>query len=209
MLFATPEPVRPSIQTVAGMPPHIYVVTATETTGPDPLLDFLDDRTLQRWDITEGRVGIPVTLAMQLVDMDNQGAAISGAEVYLRHGASEDSAALPQAIGALQGVQYTSRAGKVTFKTLYPGNHPGPRAHLQMQVLLPNLVPSSRTMVSACAELRFPHSPVQGERLPFFPLQPACGTLAMRGDIGAGLYAHIVIGITSAETGDVGYRLNN
>lgn len=197
MLFTTPEPVQASMYTAAANTtptPPMVVLTATESAGPSSLLDILDDRALQRWDITEGRKGIPVTLAMQLIDLDNHGTAIGGAEVYLRHGSSDDAA---EAASALQGVQCTTAAGKVTFKTLHPGSNPA-QQQLHMQVLLPNTVPSSRTLTSASTQLHFP--PAAGEAPQIYHLAPASETLSMSGDAHAGFVASIVIGITSVET---------
>lgn len=195
MLFTTPEPVQASMYTAAANAPPMVVLTAMESAGPSPLLEILNNLALQRWDITEGRPGVPVTLAMQLIDLDNHGSAISGAEVYLRHSSSDDAAA--EAASALQGVQFTTAAGKVTFKTLYPGSNPA-RQQLHMQVLLPNTVPSSRTLTSASTQLRFP--PAAGETpLAYRCLAPACETLSVSGDAHAGFFASIVIGITCAE----------
>ena len=197
MLFTTPEPVQASMYTAAtnaAPTPPMVVLTATESAGPSSLLNILDDRALQRWDITEGRKGIPVTLAMQLIDLDNHGTAISGAEVYLRHSSSDDAA---EATSVLQGVQCTTAAGKVTFKTLYPGSDPT-QQQLHMQVLLPNTVPSSRTLTSASTQLHFP--PAAGEATQIHLLAPASETLSMSGDAHAGFFASIVIGITSIET---------
>lgn len=198
MLFTTPEPVQASMYTAAANAAHrtpLVVLTATESAGPSSLLDILDNQALQRWDITEGRKGIPVTLALQLIDLDNQGRAISGAEVYLRHGSSSDDAAT-EAASTLQGVQCTTSGGKVTFKTLYPGSNPA-QQHLHMQLLLPNTVPSSRTLTSASTQLRFPQA--ASEPAQPYRLVPAGETLSVSGDDHVGFVASIVIGITRVE----------
>lgn len=191
MLFSVPEPVQARTLTPANAP-HMVVLAASESAGPHPLLEILDNQALQRWDITEGRDGVPVTLSMQLIDLDNQGSAICGAEVYLRHGGDTSAANVRP---ALQGVQCTNGAGRVTFKTLYPGSAPG-QQKLQMQVLLPNTVPSSRTITSASTQLRFP----QDRYEPLWALQraPAHETLSMNGSVRAGFFASILIGITTS-----------
>jgi len=193
MPFTTQEPVQASMYTAAANTPPMVVLTATESAGPSSLLDILNDHALQRWDITEGRRGIPITLAMQLIDLDNHGRAISGAEVYVRHGSGDDPA---EASSALQGVQCTTAAGKVTFKTLYPDSNPA-RQQLHMQVLLPNTVPSSRTLTSASTQLHFP--PTACEQPLSYRLVPGCETLSVSGDTHVGFVASVVIGITSVE----------
>jgi protocatechuate 3,4-dioxygenase beta subunit len=195
MLYSTPEPVQASMPNMATRAPHMVVLTTMESAGPSPLIDILDNRALQRWDITEGRDGIPVTLALQLIDLDNRGEAISGAEVYLCHGNAKDAEAKTAAT-PLRGVQYTNAAGRVTFRTLYPDNTPGQHG-LHVQMLLPSTVPSSRTVSSASTQLRFPqdyHEPLRGKQQ-----APAYDTLSVDGNSRAGFFASIVIGITSAE----------
>jgi protocatechuate 3,4-dioxygenase beta subunit len=99
-----------------------------ETARPNRTV-MLGSQALDRSDITEGKPGIPLTLIFAIVDATAEGAPIAGAAVEIWHcdadgvfseyasKFSPDSATTTY----LRGVQTSDRAGRVTFKTIYPG----------------------------------------------------------------------------------------
>jgi hypothetical protein len=180
------------------------------------LPDLLNTAQLQRRDITEGHAGIPVTLALQLVDYDNQCVALDGIEVCIWHCDTQGLYADAEAGETfLRGVQYTNHAGCVTFKTILPGNFGLERARIHVQIVLPSSVPSSRTVCAASGQLCFPHTvtiaacshptlyrPAQGcgAADPMRTPEGHAAQLTIGGDVHTGYLASSVIGVTSRTT---------
>jgi len=107
-------------------------VTPSETIGPYPSLsDFI------RSDIREGKAGLPVTLAITVVDVNNGCAPVSGASVdiwqcdadgnYSQYGSERN-------LTYLRGIQTTDANGLVTFTTIYPGWYQGRATHIHVEV---------------------------------------------------------------------------
>ncbi|WP_323845417.1 hypothetical protein [Microbulbifer magnicolonia] len=56
-----------------------------ETEGPYPLTAVLSNTAMVRSDITEGKTGVPLKLAIQLVNVNSDCAPITSASVYVWH----------------------------------------------------------------------------------------------------------------------------
>lgn len=102
----------------------------------------LGNLALHRSDITEGRLGIPLTLTLKVVDAANGRAPIAGANVEIWHcdadGVFSDYASkmYPDAAMTtyLRGGQTTDRVGQVTFRTIYPGWFGARATHVHVRV---------------------------------------------------------------------------
>jgi len=95
------------------------------------------DLDLVRRDITEGRPGAPLDLAVTVVDADSC-APIAGAAVDVWHcdaggtysGVDGDSGTF------LRGIQMTGEDGRADFATVYPGWYRGRAVHVHLKVRL-------------------------------------------------------------------------
>jgi len=102
---------------------------------------FYLDPGLVRRDITEDRVGAPMTLRLQVVQADC--APIEGARVDVWQCDAEGvysgvRSGLADARGRsfLRGTQDTDAGGVVAFATIYPGWYPGRTPHIHYKVFL-------------------------------------------------------------------------
>ncbi len=119
-------------------------VTATETAGPYPdILGMLSNPAFNRRDVTEGKAGTPLTLALTIVNANNSCSPVSGAvvEIWQCDAAgnySEYSQPGFNGVGQtfLRGVQTTDGNGLVTFTTIYPGWYGGRATHIHVEVYL-------------------------------------------------------------------------
>ena len=119
-------------------------LAAEMTEGP-----YYLDLNLVRSDITEDRAGAPLEIALVVVAA--AGKPVSGAAVDIWHcdanglysgfvsasaGANRGSSASSRADDGtfLRGTQVTDAAGKVTFKTIYPGWYTGRTVHIHVKV---------------------------------------------------------------------------
>ena len=114
------------------------VVSPTETRGPYPdTAGMIANQAFYRRDITEGRSGLPLTLALTVVNVNNACAAVSGVQVEVWQcdaggTYSEDGAGAGQTF--LRGVQTTDANGQVSFTTIYPGWYAGRATHIHVDV---------------------------------------------------------------------------
>ena len=107
-------------------------VTPTETVGPYPSLTDLI-----RSDIREGKSGTALTLAMTVVNTNNNCAPLESVQVeiwqcdatgnYSQYGSQA-------AQTFLRGIQTTNSDGGVTFTTIYPGWYQGRATHIHVEV---------------------------------------------------------------------------
>jgi protocatechuate 3,4-dioxygenase beta subunit len=101
--------------------------------------------TIERQDISEGANGLPMRLALKVVDTDCN--PIAGAEVDVWHTSAdgfysgEDSVQQctlgdPEAIASrwMRGVQVTDKDGRVDFDTCFPGWYGGRTIHIHFQI---------------------------------------------------------------------------
>lgn len=118
------------------------VLIPQETAGPYPL-DLSGQEAFFRTDITEGRPGLPLELALTVKGTANGCAPLAGARVdvwqcdalgvysgYRQPGQDTTGQTF------LRGIQTTDDAGLVTFRTVYPGWYRGRITHIHFQVFL-------------------------------------------------------------------------
>ncbi len=107
------------------------------TLSPDP--------TFYRRDITEGITGVPFTLILSLVNVNDNCNPITNANVVIWHcDKAGDYSEYPNQQGNidetgktfLRGIQMTDAYGQVTFKTIYPGWYPGRTTHIHLDIFL-------------------------------------------------------------------------
>jgi protocatechuate 3,4-dioxygenase beta subunit len=132
------------------------VVVAATTEGP-----CTTETDLDREDVSEGWAGLPVRLALKVVDASC--APIAGATVKIwhtnregiysgdtpNHGMCNDDNADYIAMDFFRGVRTTDAAGVVYFDTCYPGWYSGRAIHIHFQV-------SSGTTTYKISQLFFP-----------------------------------------------------
>jgi len=119
-------------------------VTASETAGPYPdIMGMLNNPAFNRRDITEGKAGTPLTLALTIVNASASCAPVSGAAVEIWQcdaagNYSEYSQPGFNGVGQtfLRGVQTTDPAGQVTFTTIYPGWYSGRATHIHVEIYM-------------------------------------------------------------------------
>lgn len=128
----------------------------TETIGPYPLSTFLDNSTVLREAINEDKTGVPLTVKLRLVDINNQCGPVSG-YVYIWHCDKDGlySGYSDQASKTYcRGVQYTDTNGVATFTTIYPGWYAGRITHIHFQIFLTSY--SSKAKSTAISQMAFP-----------------------------------------------------
>jgi protocatechuate 3,4-dioxygenase beta subunit len=115
-------------------------VSPDETAGPYPdRTGMASNSAFYRQDITEGISGLPLTLALTIVNVRNSCAPVANANVEIWQcdavgTYSEYGSAAGQTF--LRGLQTTNANGAVTFRTVYPGWYMGRATHIHLQVYL-------------------------------------------------------------------------
>jgi protocatechuate 3,4-dioxygenase beta subunit len=117
--------------------PSVCMITPRATEGPF----YLDER-LRRADITEGRPGAPVDLAIQVVDAACR--PLPGARIDVWHcdaagdysGFADQGDEDTEGETFLRGTQISDAQGVVRFRTIWPGWYPGRTPHYHYMVLL-------------------------------------------------------------------------
>ena len=117
-------------------------ITPTETEGPYPdKTGMLNNAAFFRRDITEGRPGLPLTLTLTIVNVNNNCSPVTGASVEIWQcdasgNYSEYSQPGYDGTGKtfLRGLQTTDANGQVTFTTIYPGWYAGRATHIHVDV---------------------------------------------------------------------------
>ncbi len=139
-------------------------VTPTETEGPFPLRAALAGAALLRADITDGCPGVPLTLRVRLVDVNNGCQPIAGAWVYVWHCDREgrysgyDGMGNPGQSGRsfLRGVQRSGADGMVSFTTIYPGWYEGRITHIHCMAFLASGALKNDSPSMATTQFAFP-----------------------------------------------------
>lgn len=139
------------------------VLIPSETQGPYPLLSVLSQPGMQRYDIAEGRAGIPLLLELRLLNLSNGCQPIEGAALYLWHcdkdgvysGYSQPGS---NTVGQTfcRGIQFSDCNGAVRLLTIYPGWYAGRITHLHFQIYL-----DAAGSVTATSQLAFPQAVTQ------------------------------------------------
>jgi protocatechuate 3,4-dioxygenase beta subunit len=166
-----PDPARRRLLTLAGTAPLVLAATsacAEPASGPvaGPAADkvckltpqvtqgpYWFDPRINRSDVTEGKAGVPVRVAVTVVDGGCR--PIAGARVDLWHcdasgvysgyeGQGDDHRTAAKGQTFLRGAQVTDAAGRVTFASLWPGWYEGRTPHMHLKVFL-----DARTVLTA------------------------------------------------------------
>ncbi|WP_404479998.1 intradiol ring-cleavage dioxygenase [Novosphingobium sp. BL-52-GroH] len=140
------------------------IADPTETNGPYPAdgtntasgatSNVLTQSGIVRSDIrssfigsTTTATGVPLEIELQLVDVSNGCAAISGAAIYVWHCDAYGRYSLYSSgvttESYLRGVQVTDAEGKVTFTTIYPACYSGRWPHIHFEVFTGGLTSAS------------------------------------------------------------------
>ena len=157
----------------AGLLPatNVCVLTAQSVEGP-----FYFDPKLERSDITDGRVGVPLHLLFQIVDAGTC-APLAGARVDVWHADADgfysgydqpdnhgDTSV--KAARFLRGTQFADRTGLVRFDTIYPGWYRGRTPHIHFKVLLDQtcVLNGQLYLPDALSEFIYQHVPPYNRR---------------------------------------------
>ncbi|HJV68472.1 hypothetical protein [Ideonella sp.] len=131
-----------------------------ETAGPFPLLEALDMAAMVRRDITEDRPGVPLALALKLVNVNAACAPLANAAVYVWYCDKDGAYSGYRQAGHdtrgqtfLRGVQLSDARGLVRFAGIFPGWYPGRITHVHFQVY-PNA--DTRRHATATSQIAFP-----------------------------------------------------
>ena len=135
-------PTSPSSSTTTSS--STCAVTPSETEGPYPdRMGMINNSAYFRRDITEGKSGLPLTLALTIVNANNGCSAVASANVEIWHcdaagNYSEYSQPGFDGTGQtfLRGIQTTDSSGQVTFTTIYPGWYAGRATHIHVDVFV-------------------------------------------------------------------------
>lgn len=120
---------------------NVCVLTPEAVEGP-----YYFDPKLNRADITEGRPGVPLELALQVVDARDC-APLKEARTDVWHadavgvysgypGQTDARNVSTKGQHFLRGTQFTDAAGLVTFTTIYPGWYQGRTTHIHGKIFL-------------------------------------------------------------------------
>ena len=138
-------------------------IIPNETQGPFPLLAVLSNAAMVRKDITAGKTGVPLTVKLKLIDVNNGCEPIANAAVYIWHcdkdgsysGYSSTQNGNHAGETFLRGIQVTDSTGLVGFNTIYPGWYAGRITHIHLQVYLNDNLTVTAT---ATSQLAFPQT---------------------------------------------------
>lgn len=137
------------------------VLIPTETIGPFPLSTLLDSSSVLRENIYEDKTGVPLTVKLKLVNVNNSCAPASG-YVYIWH-CDKDGLYSGYSTGNnpgqagktyCRGVQFTDTNGVASFNTIYPGWYAGRITHIHFQIFLTNYASSAQS--TAISQMAFP-----------------------------------------------------
>lgn len=109
------------------------VLTPEQEEGP-----FYIDLAQVRRDIVENRPGVPLALALTVVDSDNckpiRDAAVDVWHCDALGVYSGEPSEGSEGETYLRGIQLTDRNGRAEFATIYPGQYPGRTTHIHVKV---------------------------------------------------------------------------
>jgi protocatechuate 3,4-dioxygenase beta subunit len=115
-------------------------VSPEETAGPYPdRTGMIGNSGFYRQDITEGKSGLPLTLALTIVNVRSTCAPVANATVEIwQCDATGNYSEYGNSVGQtfLRGLQTTDSSGMVTFKTIYPGWYMGRATHIHVEVFV-------------------------------------------------------------------------
>jgi protocatechuate 3,4-dioxygenase beta subunit len=115
-------------------------VSPEETAGPYPdRTGMFSNSAFYRQDITEGKSGLALTLALSVVNVRNACAPVANAVVEVwQCDATGSYSEYGSSVGQtfLRGLQTTDSNGLVTFRTIYPGWYQGRATHIHVEVFV-------------------------------------------------------------------------
>ncbi len=116
-------------------------VSPTETAGPFPTIT---PSSLVRSDIRDDRTGVAMNIALNIKNINNSCAALSGAIVdiwhcdkdgnYSEYGGSGMQSTNYTAVHFLRGRQVTDSNGLVSFTSIFPGWYTGRSTHIHVHI---------------------------------------------------------------------------
>ena len=120
------------------------VLIPREIEGPYPLYrDIAGASVLTRQNITEGRPGVPLNLALRIINVNNACTPITNALVYVWQTDKDGLYSGYRQPGGntigqtfCRGVQPTDSQGVARFTSIYPGWYPGRITHIHFNVYL-------------------------------------------------------------------------
>ena len=113
-------------------------VIPSETEGPYPdRTGMINNPAFYRQDITEGRPGTPLTLALTVVSAANGCAPVANATIEVWQCDAAGAYSEYTVAGTfLRGLQRTDANGVATFNTIYPGWYTGRAPHIHLEVFV-------------------------------------------------------------------------
>ena len=128
--------------------------TPDEGVGVHPdELGLINDPSYFRQDITDGKSGVPLTLALTVVSGKSGCSAVSGAHVQVSQCDATGNYSEYAQTGVdarserfLRGAQTTDANGSVTFRSIYPGWYGDRAAHVHVDIFLNRSVVKSTQM---------------------------------------------------------------
>ncbi|HWV15430.1 MAG TPA: protocatechuate dioxygenase [Cellvibrio sp.] len=134
------------------------ILIPSETLATFPLSTILTNSAFLREEIHENKVGVPLTVKVKLVNVNDNDTPLSG-YVYIWHCDSDglysghDTQDNP-GHSYCRGLQSTDTNGQVSFNTIYPGWDEKRIPHINFQLFL--TAPSDSTSLSAVSQMAFP-----------------------------------------------------
>ena len=134
----SPSTTTTTTTTGGGTSSGACAVINSETEGPYPdRTGMINNPAFYRQDITEGKPGTPLTLALTVVNVASSCAPVADATIEVWQC---DAAGLYSEYNvagtALRGLQKTDANGKATFNTVYPGWYSGRATHIHLEVFV-------------------------------------------------------------------------
>jgi len=113
-------------------------VINSETEGPYPdRTGMINNPAFYRQDITEGRSGTPLTLALTVVSVANGCAPVANATIEAWQCDAAGAYSEYTVAGTfLRGLQRTDANGVATFNTIYPGWYTGRAPHIHLEIFV-------------------------------------------------------------------------
>jgi protocatechuate 3,4-dioxygenase beta subunit len=113
-------------------------VINSETEGPYPdRTGMINNSAYYRQDITEGKAGTPLTLALTVASVATGCAPVANATIEVWQCDAAGAYSEYTAVGTfLRGLQKTDANGKATFNTIYPGWYAGRATHIHLEVFV-------------------------------------------------------------------------
>lgn len=148
---STDDSTQTSTSSVAGEAP-------TEVEGPYPYPGGESTNPLQRTDVTDGQTGIPLTLTLTVVNVNNNKAVVPNARVDMwqcnKDGYYSGYSGQPGVLGTqsyvgktwLRGYQVTDSNGQVKFTTIYPGWYSGRATHIHLEIFINGVLKKTTQM---------------------------------------------------------------